>query len=161
MIDRSQPEPPDLVDIVEPVDLGHESRAVAEDLARPVLFRPTGHIRSPIVERRSDPPPDRGDRPGVEMPPLRSFVGPLVWVIVPALPVMSRVGWQAAFVVGVVAIIVREARLRVSRSTISFGDGFLAYAGENRWPQGVQEDDDVHWNWSTFRHARPGQNAGG
>jgi hypothetical protein len=29
----------------------------------------------------------------------------------------------------------------------SFGAGFVGYRGDLGWPHGVQEDDDVHWNW--------------
>ena len=29
----------------------------------------------------------------------------------------------------------------------SFGAGFVGYRPDTAWPQGVQEDDDVHWNW--------------
>lgn len=156
MFDRSQPPPPVLV------DLDRVGDASGADLGRrPVLYRPTGRIRSPMVERRSDAPrPDR-DRPTVEMPPLRVLIGPLVWAVVPGLPVLVRVGWQAAIVVGVVAILVREVRGRASRSGISFTDGFLAYTAHNGWPRGVQEDDDAHWNWTPPRPARPGQRAGG
>ena len=59
----------------------------------------------------------------------------------------------------VVALIVREAHLRANRSTISFGEGFLGYTARDGWPHGVQEDDDVHWNWSTGRSAQPGRRA--
>jgi hypothetical protein len=156
MTNRSQPARPVLVDsdLVDDASGANRGR-------RPILYRPNGRIRSPMIERRSDASSPRRDCPSVEMPPLRAAIGPLVWAIVPGLPVLVRVGWQAAIVVGVVAIVVREARLRASRSTISFADGFLAYAAQNRWPHGVQEEDDVRWNWSTARPARPGQRAGG
>jgi len=29
----------------------------------------------------------------------------------------------------------------------SFGQGFIGYRADLGWPRGVQEDDDVHWNW--------------
>lgn len=31
----------------------------------------------------------------------------------------------------------------------SFGQGFIGYRADLGWPRGVQEDDDVHWNWRT------------
>jgi hypothetical protein len=37
----------------------------------------------------------------------------------------------------------------------SFGAGFVGYRSDTGWPQGVQEDDDVHWNWRPGA-ARPG-----
>lgn len=154
MIDRSQPAPPVIVDL----DLvGEASRA---DLRPVVLDRPDGRIRSPLVEGRADPQQGPRDAPpGVELPPLRAFLGPLAWVLVPGLPVLVRVGWQAAVVMAVVALMFREAHLRANRSTISFGGGFLSYSARDGWPHGVQEEDDVHWNWSTVRPAQPGRGA--
>jgi len=113
------------------------------------------------MERRSDTPIPRAEPIQIDVPPIRDLVWPLVWVLAAALPMLARVGWQAALVAGLAALMFREARRRANRSTISFGDGFLAYAGTNGWPHGVQEDDDVHWNWSATRTARPGQGASG
>jgi hypothetical protein len=142
------------------VDLDIVGARYRADLGRVVLDRPVGSMRSPILARRADPQPAAADvPPGAELPPLRSFVGPLVWVVVLALPVLLRVGWQAAVVTGVGALMVREAHLRANRSTISFGEGFLAYTARDGWPHGIQEDDDVHWNWSPARSAQPGRRA--
>jgi hypothetical protein len=154
MIDGSQPPEPITVDL----DIvGERYRA---DLGRVVLDQPDGHMRSPILARRADPQPATADvPPGVEMPPLRTFLGPLVWVLVLGLPVLLRVGWQAAAIIAVVALMVREARLRADRSTISFGEGFLGYRGRDGWPHGVQEDDDVHWKWKAVRSAQQGRGA--
>jgi hypothetical protein len=154
MIDASEPAQPVLVDIdfvggVYRADLG----------SRPVMHRPSGRIRSPLMERRSDASIPRGEAIPVEMPPIRELVWPLVWVIVPALPILLRVGWQAAAVTGLIALIVREAHLRADRSTISFGEGFLGYRGRDGWPHGVQEDDDFRWNWKPVRSAQPGPGA--
>jgi hypothetical protein len=113
-----------------------------------------------MLARRANPEPTPADvLPGVELPPLRSFLGPLAWVLVVGLPVLLRVGWQAAAVVAVCALIVREAHLRADRSTISFGEGFLAYRGRDGWPQGVQEDDDFRWNWKPVGSAQSGRGA--
>jgi len=154
MIDGSQiPEP-------VTVDLDIVGERYSADLRRVVLDRPIGHIRSPLVARRADPQPaPSAGPPGIELPPLRTFLGPLAWVVVLALPVLLRVGWQAAAVMAVIALMVREARLRANRSTISFGDGFLGYTAREGWPHGVQEDDDVRWNWSQARSAQPGPRA--
>jgi hypothetical protein len=148
MIDPSQPAQPTLVDIefvgdVYRADLG----------SRPVLHQPSGRIRSPMMDPRSDTSIPRAERIPVEIPSIREVVGPLAWVIFPALPILLRVGWQAAVVTGLVALIVREAHLRADRSTISFGEGFLGYTARDGWPQGVQEDDDFRWNWKPVRSA--------
>jgi len=154
MIDGSQIPEPVIVDL----DIvGERYRA---DLGRVVLDRPIGHIRSPLVARRADRQSTPSDGPpGIELPPFRSFLGPLAWVVVLATPVLLRVGWQAAAVMAVVALMIREARLRANRSTISFGEGFLGYTAREGWPHGVQEDDDVHWNWSPAASAQPGPRA--
>ena len=153
MINGSQlPEPTVDLDIV-----GERYRA---DLSRVVLDRPDGHMRSPILARRADPEPaPTDDLTRVDLPPIQAFFWPLVWVLVAGLPVLIRVGWQAAAVMAVIALIVREAHLRADRSTISFGEGFLGYRAHDGWPHGVQEDDDVHWNWSPGRSAQPGRGA--
>lgn len=31
--------------------------------------------------------------------------------------------------------------------SFSFGEGFLGYRAQMEWPRGVQEDDDVRWDW--------------
>lgn len=31
--------------------------------------------------------------------------------------------------------------------SFSFGEGFLGYRAQMGWPRGVQEDDDVRWDW--------------
>jgi hypothetical protein len=154
MIDGSQ--------LLEPatVDLDIVGERYRADLSRVILNRPEGRIHSPIFARRAKPGRAPADvLPGVELPPIRSLVGPLGWVLIPALPILLRIGWQAAAVTGLVALIVREAHLRADRSTISFGEGFLGYRGRDGWPQGVQEDDDVRWNWKPVRSAQSGRSA--
>jgi hypothetical protein len=154
MIDGTQP--PEHVT----VDLDIVGARYRADLSRVVLDRPEGRMRSPIFARRANPPPAPADLPpGVELPPIRSLFGPLLWFLIPGLPMLIRVGWQAAAVTGVVALIVREAHLRANRSAISFGEGFLGYRGREEWPHGVQEDDDVHWDWKAARSAQPGRGA--
>jgi hypothetical protein len=45
--------------------------------------------------------------------------------------------------------------LRSASDTVSFsfGEGFLGYRPDPRWPLGVQEDDDVRWDWTVPREA--------
>ena len=50
---------------------------------------------------------------------------------------------------GAAALVVAAASVRfVDRHVgFSFGEGFVGYRGDPAWPQGVQEDDDVRWDW--------------
>ncbi len=102
MIDGSQlPEP-------ATVDLDIVGERYRADLSRVVLDRPEGRIHSPIFARRADPEPAPADvLPGVELPSIRSFLGPLAWVLVLGLPVLAP---------GRLASRSRDGRLRPDRS---------------------------------------------
>jgi hypothetical protein len=122
----------------------------------PIAVAPIARLRSPIMEHRAfEPLPPRDDRPTVLLPPLRTFVGPSGFALVAAAPVFLVAGLPLALVVAVVAPVVRAIHRRINGSTFSFAEGFMAYR-EPAWPQGVQEDNDVRWNWS---RAQPGQGA--
>ena len=69
-----------------------------------------------------------------------------------AFPVMLLVDWKPALIVGTVAIIVRELDRRAARAGFTFADGFLPFRTESGWPRGVQEDDDVRWDWTKGRN---------
>jgi hypothetical protein len=116
----------------------------------PVLFRPVSRIRSPILERRALEPRRAGDpeRPAVTLPPLRHMARPVSWAILPAMPMLLWVGWAPAIIVGTVVVVLRELHIRFDRSAISFGEGFLPYRAQDGWPHGVQEEDEVRWDWS-------------
>jgi len=114
----------------------------------PVAVIPAARLRSPIMEHRAfEPLPPGDDRPTVLLPPLRTFVGPSGFALVVATPVFLVAGLPLALVVAVVAPLVRAIHRRISGSTFSFVEGFMAYR-EPAWPHGVQEDNDVRWNWS-------------
>jgi hypothetical protein len=58
------------------------------------------------------------------------------------------------------AWLLQEIRVVVDMIPFSFGEGFVGYRGDQGWPQGVQEDDDVRWSWSSSRPNHPsGANA--
>ena len=46
--------------------------------------------------------------------------------------------------IGIAAVGIRWIDRQVS---FSFGEGFVGYRADLGWPRGVQEDDDVRWNW--------------
>ena len=58
---------------------------------------------------------------------------------------------RAALVVGSLAVATFGIRLFDRHVTVSFAAGFIGYRSDLGWPRGVQEDDDVHWNWSARR----------
>src|SRR5690348_14336877 len=62
-----------------------------------------------------------------------------------------RVGLAAA----IAAWLLLEIQLVVEMIPFSFGEGFVGYRGDQGWPQGVQEDDDVKWSWSAPRASAP------
>ena len=58
-----------------------------------------------------------------------------------------------AFWSGLVAAFLVASQVIDWPSSFSFGQGFVGYRPDPAWPQGVQEDDDVHWNWRPRRGA--------
>ena len=114
-----------------------------------VLFRPVPLFRSPIMERRAfTPVPDDLDRPGMTVPAARDVIRPMGWGLLVAIPVLFLVGWQVALFLGVASAIVRSVDGLIARSNLSFADGFIGFRTETAWPKGVQEDDEIRWNWS-------------
>ena len=58
-----------------------------------------------------------------------------------------------AFWSGLIAAFLVASQVIDWPSSFSFGPGFVGYRPDPAWPQGVQEDDDVHWNWRARRAA--------
>jgi hypothetical protein len=54
-----------------------------------------------------------------------------------------RIGAAGAAVVALAAVV----RFIDRHVSFSFGEGFVGYRGDPAWPRGVQEDDDVRWDW--------------
>ena len=52
-----------------------------------------------------------------------------------------------ALLSGVVALFVVASQVVDRHFPFSFGEGFVGYRPDPAWPQGVQEDDDVRWDW--------------
>jgi hypothetical protein len=117
--------------------------------AHPQAVAPVSRVRSPILEaRRVEWSRFDDERPSLVLPPLRSFVGPSGFALLIAAPILLLAGWQWALVAGLGASVYRELDRRIGRTGFSLGDGFLPYRAQTGWPQGVQEDDDVRWNWT-------------
>jgi hypothetical protein len=116
----------------------------------PVSVAPASRLRSPIMEHRPiEPLPADHDRPTMLLPPLRAFIGPSGLTLLIAAPMLLVAGLQVALISALGAVVLHELHRRASRVTFSFGEGFLPYRTQTGWPQGVQEDDDVRWNWSS------------
>lgn len=88
------------------------------------------------------------DRPSVELPPLGDLLDLLLWSLVPAVPLLALVGWQAAVVAGGAGLLARTVQPRSGRPGATFAEGFLQFQGDEGRARGVQEDDDVRWRWS-------------
>jgi hypothetical protein len=54
------------------------------------------------------------------------------------------------FIILGIAMIVFVVSPTTARGLDSFGAGFVPYRGPG-WPQGVQEEEPVHWSWSAPR----------
>jgi hypothetical protein len=72
------------------------------------------------------------------------------------LAIIVAIAVAASFVAGDARVVVVVGSLgfaaigirRIDRRvTFSFGEGFIGYRADLGWPRGVQEDDDVRWNW--------------
>jgi hypothetical protein len=123
----------------------------------PELVRTVGRLRSPIMEHRvPEPLPPDPDRVMLALPAARDVLHPMAWATLIALPVLIIVGWQAAIAIGATGAFIRVVDGLVARSDVSFAGGFLGYRAELERPRGVQEDDELRWNWS---RAQPGQGA--
>jgi hypothetical protein len=121
----------------------------------PLLFRPVPRFRSPIMERRPFVPlsPDP-DQPGMTVPAARDVIRPIAWAMMLAVPFLVVLGWQAALVVGIASAFIRAVDGRVARSDVSFAGGFIGFRSDLGWPRGVQEEDEVRWNWSRAGNGR-------
>jgi hypothetical protein len=119
----------------------------------PEAVAPPPRLRSPILEHRAVGHPFLADdRPTVLVPPIRAFIGPAGVAALVAAPLLVMAGWQVALAAAAMAAVARDLDRRASRATFSLGDGFLPYRPDTGWPRGVQEEDDVHWNWTPIRN---------
>lgn len=111
------------------------------------LVRPGTHLRSAVLD-------DRGiqllarerQRRTIELPPLSTLVGALLWFLVPAISLLSAVDWEAGAVAGVGGLCLWILNRRAERSTIRFADGFIRFLDDTP-AYGIREDDDVRWRW--------------
>ena len=71
-------------------------------------------------------------------------LAPLIAVALALVVWNTPTGWLilAAVAAGVAAL-----NRAGARAHFGFGDGFLPFRGDPRWPTGVQEDDDFQWSW--------------
>ncbi|MBI3749910.1 MAG: hypothetical protein HY262_13860 [Chloroflexi bacterium] len=127
-----------------------DSRAPAPPgtVARERLVPSALHLHAARIDDRAIELLAQGrDRPSVALPPLGDLLGMLAWSLVPAVPLLALVDWQAAAVVGGAGLLVREIRRRGGRPEATFANGFLQFQGDEGRARGIQEDDDVRWRW--------------
>ena len=68
-----------------------------------------------------------------------------------ATAIVAQVDVRLGLIVGATVCAGAGVRWIDRHVTFSFGQGFVGYRGDTGWPHGVQEDDDVHWNWNARR----------
>ena len=136
--------------------LTHLSSGRTIDVMGIELERVHGSVSAPILDG-SAPPVDRPapNTPAVELP-WPALWHPTIHALDVAAPVVAgsavvlatgdpSLGAGSGLLVGAVWLL-RSVSISVP---FSFGEGFLGYRGDPAWPKGVQEDDDVHWDWRT------------
>jgi hypothetical protein len=82
-------------------------------------------------------------RAAIRRPTARLLVAVAITTVAVVAVGDLRMGLEGALVV-VLGVAIRYVDRHVA---FSFGEGFVGYRGDPRWPQGVQEDDEVRWNW--------------
>jgi hypothetical protein len=60
---------------------------------------------------------------------------------------IAAVLFPAAFFIAAFGGALLIVRFLSRRDGFGFADGFLRFDGRDRWPRGVQEDDDFRWHW--------------
>jgi hypothetical protein len=127
------------------------------------IERVVGSISAPVFLPFEASPTDAGfeeldgaadDRPGVM---LTASAGRSVAI---ALAVGFAAGFalhdvRAGLGAAIAAWLLLEIQGVVDMIPFSFGEGFVGYRGDQGWPQGVQEDDDVKWSWNASRTSGP------
>jgi hypothetical protein len=89
-------------------------------------------------------------------PELTVALGPSAWLAVrlaapamaAAIAVYMVAGLPAAILVAFVGSAGRLMGRVGKRAQFTFGEGFLPFRAELGWPHGVQEDDDMRWQWT-------------
>ena len=131
---------------MEPMD--SRASGQADIVARERLVPSAAHLRTSRLDDQAIEllAQDR-ERPSVALPPLADLLGVLLWSLVPAVPLLALVSWQAAAVAGAAGLFLRTVHLHSGRPGVAFADGFLQFQGDGGRAPGVQEDDDVRWRW--------------
>jgi hypothetical protein len=115
------------------------------------MYRPEPRFCSPLAEARRVEPLRRdpsADALTLPLPSAGSVIRSAGWAALVATPLTLLLGWQVAVVAAGLAVVTRELDRRFNRANISFAAGFLPFRDGSGWPQGVQEEDGVQWNWS-------------
>ena len=50
--------------------------------------------------------------------------------------------------IGLIGAALLRFRALTQTDEFGFGNGFLRYTDGDRWPSGLQEDDDFRWHWT-------------
>jgi hypothetical protein len=116
-------------------------------VARERLVHTAAHLRAAAVDDRAiEFLALERERRTIELPPLGTLVGALLWFLVPAVPLLALVDWEAAAVAGAAGLILRMLNRQAVRSSVRFADGFLRFRDDTP-VHGIREEDDVRWHW--------------
>ena len=122
-------------------------------------------VAAPLLDRM-EPLPDEGDQGDVDEPtqapsddlPWRRLWSPSVRSA--PIAISFGIGVAVGLVTGDLAFgawsglfawFVSGIRSVSRHVSFSFADGFIGYRPDTTWPHGVQEDDDVRWDWKVPR----------
>ncbi len=125
------------------------------------LLRVVGSVSAPIL---GEPGPD-APATDVEPPVIATSAVDVPWPALRRVTVPPTAFAVPLAVAAAVSVLTGQASLGLlvcvtgwlglvsRRVRFTFGEGFVGYRPDPRWPRGVQEDDDVRWDWHSHEAA--------
>lgn len=133
----------DAAEVPHPVE---RLEAVIPRISAPILGG-TG----PVAEAEAAPPAVVVDVAHDATPELPRRSAYLLAGFMVATATVAQIDVRLGLTFGAMACACAGVRWIDRHITFTFGEGFVGYRGDPGWPRGVQEDDDIHWNWNVHR----------
>ena len=122
---------------------------VDDPTAEPVeLTAIVAHLGSPLLDHRIVRAPVDPELTVPVGPIVRMAVRLAAPAVAAAIVVYVIAGLPAAILVAFVGSAARLTGRVGKRAQFTFGEGFLPFRADLGWPHGVQEDDDMRWQWT-------------